>query len=581
MYCRALVCDLDGTGAGNGQLFLEVAAALAAARAQGFVTMLATGRVFAEVQALCPDLSVFDAVVAENGAIVWLPARQRTIQLGQPPPQEFLGALQARGIPFHVGAVVVGTWEQHAGAVLSLARQFAIDVQLIFNRGAMMLLPSSVNKATGVQRALEELGRSECNMVVFGDAENDLPMFAIAGVAVAPRGSVATVAAKADVRLSQPGGTGLAEYIFKLVEQGGMVPTPERHGVILGYGDDGSPAVLPASGTNLMITGDPRSGKSWLAGLVAEQFLDRGFRVCMIDPEGGNVGLAERPRVLGLGTDLPLPEPSMVPRLLRNEAISIVLDIAGLSQPAQMRYVAALLPELARVCAATGMPHWIVIEEAQYFFHESSSSLRALEGAANFVLVTYRPSLIALSVYGLVGAHVITPTLVEEERYFITSLLQARGPRDLVAGDALREIGPRRAGLLIEDPVRPRWQIFTPQPRLTVHTHHARKYAETRLSEDKGFRFVNANGSGLVARNVIEFHHAVRSVPLASLRHHLNAGDFSRWVTEVLGDERLARSLLKLELAARHGGKIDRGEILTYIEDNYLIESEPKGSGAS
>lgn len=576
MYCRVFVCDLDGTGAGDGQLFPEVAGALAAARAQGFVTILATGRIFAEVQALCPDLSVFDAVVAENGAIVCLPARQRTLQLGHPPPQEFLGALQASGIPFHVGAVIVGTWEQHAATVLSLARKFAIDFQLIFNRGAMMLLPSSVNKATGVLRALEELGRSERNTIVFGDAENDLPMFAMAGVAVAPRGAVATVAAKADAQLSRPGGSGLAEYIFRVLEQGGMVPTPERHGVILGDADDGSPAVLPASGANVMITGDPRSGKSWIAGLVAEQLLDRGVRLCMIDPEGGNVGLAERPHVLALGTDLPLPEPAAVPRLLRNEPISIILDIAGLSLSAQTRYVAAVLPELGKVAIATGMPHWIIVEEAQYFFHDSSSSLRALGGAANFVLVTYRPSLVALSVYGLVGAYVITPTLVEEERYFMTSLLQARGPRDLAAGDALRSIGPRRAGLLIDDPARPRWQIFTPQPRQTMHTHHARKYAETRLSEDKAFRFVNVDGAATVAHNVVEFHRAIRSVPLASLRHHLYAGDFSRWVSEVLGDERLARSLIKLELAARQGGKIDRSEILAYIEDNYLIEPEVK-----
>jgi hypothetical protein len=71
----------------------------------------------------------------------------------------------------------------------------------------------------------------------------------------------------------------------------------------------------------------------------------------------------------------------------------------------------------------------------------------------------------------------------------------------------------------------------------------------------------------------MEFHNAVKNVPLASLRHHLVAGDFSRWVAGVLGDEPLARGLRKLERTALAGVLPNRTEILAHIEDHYLVES--------
>jgi hydroxymethylpyrimidine pyrophosphatase-like HAD family hydrolase len=185
MYCRVLACDFDGTGATDGRLAPELAAAFSEARAKGFSTLLVTGRVHEDVQTLCTDLSMFDAVVAENGAVVCLPQRDRTIQLGAPPPAEFLSALRERGVPFQGGAVVLGTWERHAWDLFDLMRRHGIDGQIAFNRGAVMLLPTGVTKATGVRRALEELGRSEHNLVAFGDAENDLPLFALAELAVA------------------------------------------------------------------------------------------------------------------------------------------------------------------------------------------------------------------------------------------------------------------------------------------------------------------------------------------------------------------------------------------------------------
>jgi hypothetical protein len=523
------------------------------------------------VQALCADLSMFDGVVAENGAVVCLPGLGRTIQIGQPPPEHFLGELLALGVPFHAGAVVVGTWDRHTHEVLNLIRRFGSDTQLVFNRDALMLLPAGVNKAVGVRRALEELGRSERNLIAFGDAENDLPLFATAGIAVAARGAVPAVAARADHQLSHPGGAGVAQYIHQVLQQSGIMATPARHNLMLGMAIDGAAAMLPASGVNVMVTGDPRSGKSWLAGLVAEDLIEQEYRICIIDPEGDYLSLGQRPHVLLLGHELGLPDPTAVPHLMRSEPVSLVLNLASLPVGAQVTYVDAVLAELERCSALSGIPQWILVDEAQYFFHAPESHTPRFAGTVNYLFATYRPSLLSSVLVAAVNAHLVTHTAVDEERYFITSLLRERGPENLVAADALAQLDLQHAGLLLEDPSNPCWQVFRPAARVTAHAHHARKYAATGLPEHTAFRFLRTDGTPVVAHNVVEFHRAVEQVPMESLRHHLANGDFSRWVSEVLGDQQLSRGLRKLERAVAAGGAPDRGEILAHVEDHYLI----------
>ncbi|MGE5215876.1 MAG: HAD hydrolase family protein [Chloroflexota bacterium] len=572
MYCRVIACDFDGTGATDGHPAPELYATLAEARAQGIVTLLVTGRVLEDVQRACEELSPFDGVVAENGAVVYLCALGRTIQMGAPPPEHFLGELRAQGVPFHTGAVVVGTWEQHAGKLLELIRRFGIDGQMIFNRAALMLLPSGINKAVGVRRALDELGRSERNMVAFGDAENDIPLLIGAEVGVAARASTPAVLALADDRLSQPGGAGVAQFIRRLIQSGGILPNPPRRVVTLGKDQAGTAVTLLTAGFNLMISGDPRSGKSWIAGLLAEQLIEAGYRLCIIDPEGDYGQMGQRSQIITFGDDLALPAPAAAARLLSTEPLSVVFTLAALKTGAQVDYVGQLLAALEEIRAGTGVPHWIMIDEAHYFFFPQSPCLRYLSSATgNICLVTYRPSLIAEEAYNSVGAFLFTNTKVEEERYFVTKILQARGEPGMAARTALEGLKPPWAGLLLSEGSNHRWHLFIPGERITRHAHHARKYADARLPEDKAFRFYNTDGP-LTAYNMNEFYRAIQTASSVSLRHHLIAGDFSRWVDDVIGDQQLARGLRKLERTIPAGAMPDRTEILAHIADHYLIE---------
>lgn len=573
MYCRAIACDFDGTGATNGHPAPELYAALAAARAQGMVTLLVTGRVLEEVQRACEELSPFDAVVAENGAVIYLCSLGRTIQIAAPPPEHFLGELRAQGVPFHTGAVIVGTWEQHAYKLLELIRRFGLDAQLIFNRSALMMLPSGINKATGIRRALEELGRSERNLIAFGDAENDIPMLNVAEIGVAARDSVPAVLALTDDRVSQPGGAGVASYIRKILHPGAVIPTPGRRAVLLGKDSQGFDVTLPSSGTNVVVSGDPRSGKSWIAGLLAEQLVEKGYRVCIVDPEGDYAPTSERRKVVAFGHEAPLLSPAAAAKLLGGEELSVVLTLANLTLEQQVSYFDQLLARLQPLRERTGCPHWIIVDEAQYFFRAHSPCLKYLGSpTGTFCLVTYRPSLLAGEVYGATGAHILTSTKVEEERYFVTKILQAQHAIHMPAHEALEALRGSRVGLLMADAKRP-WRVFTPVERVTRHAHHARKYADTRLPDDKAFRFLHA-GNDLAAHNMMEFYQLVRNLPAPSLRHHLLAGDFSRWVADVLGDQQLARGLRKLERSMPAGAIPDPLEILEHIEDHYQIKPE-------
>lgn len=53
----------------------------------------------------------------------------------------------------------------------------------------------------------------------------------------------------------------------------GQIPSPRvgRRKTILGYSPTGSAVSLPMLGRNVLVAGDPRSGKAWIAGLLAER----------------------------------------------------------------------------------------------------------------------------------------------------------------------------------------------------------------------------------------------------------------------------------------------------------------------
>ncbi|HEY8078819.1 MAG TPA: HAD hydrolase family protein, partial [Labilithrix sp.] len=143
MRYRALATDYDGTLAENGKVRSEVLVLLRRWRASGRRLILVTGRELEDLLATFPQLDVFDEVVAENGALLYKPSPPREQPLAAPPPPAFVAALRARGVtPISCGRIIVATWQPHETVVLDVIRELGLELEVVFNKGAVMILPT-------------------------------------------------------------------------------------------------------------------------------------------------------------------------------------------------------------------------------------------------------------------------------------------------------------------------------------------------------------------------------------------------------------------------------------------------------
>ena len=65
--------------------------------------------------------------------------------------------------------MIVSTRVPHESAVLEAIRQFGLDLQVIFNKGAVMILPAGHNKASGLAAALDTAHYQFCVIDPEGD----------------------------------------------------------------------------------------------------------------------------------------------------------------------------------------------------------------------------------------------------------------------------------------------------------------------------------------------------------------------------------------------------------------------------
>src|SRR3989337_801534 len=199
MRYLALCTDYDGTIAHHGIVDEATIDALTRLRQSGRKLIMVTGREIGDLIAIFPRLDLFELVVAENGALLYRPQTREERPLGDAPLPEFVAALQARGVaPLSVGRTLVATFEPHEQTVLEVIRDLGLELQVIFNKGAVMVLPSGLNKASGLKAALMELNLSVHNTVGVGDAENDHAFLSICECSVAVANALPAVKERAD-----------------------------------------------------------------------------------------------------------------------------------------------------------------------------------------------------------------------------------------------------------------------------------------------------------------------------------------------------------------------------------------------
>jgi HAD superfamily hydrolase (TIGR01484 family) len=228
MTIRTLATDYDGTIATHGTVDPDTLDALRRLRDAGGTLILVTGRELPQLKQVFPQLGLFHIVVAENGAVLYWPEGQREKTLCEPPEEAFVRALHERGVkPLSVGRVIVATYEPHETTVLAVIRDLGLERQVIFNKGAVMVLPSGVNKASGLTSALAELGIDAANVAGVGDAENDHALLQLCGLGAAVANALPSLKEHADLVLAATHGAGVSELIAGMLD-GTIDATPRR-----------------------------------------------------------------------------------------------------------------------------------------------------------------------------------------------------------------------------------------------------------------------------------------------------------------------------------------------------------------
>lgn len=222
---EVLATDYDGTLAHHGTVSAETLAAVGRLRASGKKLVLVTGRELEELKTVFPEIGLCDLVVAENGALLYWPQDGRIKLIGEPAPAAFVERLRARGVPVAVGRVIVATVEPHEIAVLQTIKEMGLELEVIFNKGAVMILPTGVNKATGLREGLARLGLSTRQVIGVGDAENDHAFLRICGAGIAVANALPTLKERADFVTERRAGEGVTELIDHLLANN-FQPTP-------------------------------------------------------------------------------------------------------------------------------------------------------------------------------------------------------------------------------------------------------------------------------------------------------------------------------------------------------------------
>ena len=566
MFFVALATDYDGTLAQHGEVDAATRQAIEDLRQSGRKVILVTGRTLADLADAFGDLKPFDVVVAENGALLFVPAKKEEIPLAEPPPQALVDRLKELGVkPLAVGRTIIATWEPNESLVLNAIRDLGLEQHIIFNKGAVMVLPSEINKASGLKSALKRLRLSPHNVVGIGDAENDQAFLSSCGCAVAVNNALPTVKAKADFVVSDHG-SGVIELAHMLTNDdlASVRPRVPRDQPVVGHKSDGV-ALTVSPFETVLVTGASGSGKSTIVTALLEQMRDFAYQFCVVDPEGDYSELRD---VVTLGDSKQAPRIGEALELLESPETSIVVNLLAIDPPERPHFLAKLLPELAKMRAVSGRPHWLVFDEVHH-------CLPAKWHPAPTTLPRELPAAIAVTVH---------PEEVAPEFLSLVSTVIGVGDGALQAINKFCEVTGRMSPKAAATPQADQVLVYGCEDRLELVTarrpkekqkRHIRKYAEGELGEDKSFYFRGPEGAlNLRAQNLSTFLQLAAGVDDKTWLHHLRAGAYSQWFRNAIKDDGLASEAVPIEQDHSLTAADSRARIRDIVERRYTAPAK-------
>lgn len=562
MRYLALATDFDNTLASEGRVSAAARDALGRLRASGRRAILVTGRRLDDLLRSCECSELFDYVVAENGALLYEPKSREVTLLAGPPPGRLVEALRRRGVqPLEVGKVIVATHAPHEANVLEAIRELGLELQVIFNLGAVMVLPPGINKGAGTRLALRKLGMSPHEAVAVGDAENDHSLLQLAECPVAVANAVPSIREIAAFVTRGAAGEGVAELIEELVANDleRAEAWLERHHVALGTRPDRTTVWLPPYGRNVLVAGASGSGKSTFATGLIERLAEHRYQVCVIDPEGDYVGLST---LVTIGNQRHAPGIGEVTAVLRDPYVHANASLLGVRLADRPAYFAQLAAHLQAMRLRSGRPHWLVVDEAHHLLPGHWGHTPQL--LRECVFVTVHPDRLAPSVIGSIDVLIVVGASPNRAlREFAAA--SGRRPAELPGEQRKDHV---TCWLLRSDEGPFAMRVI---PGRAERIRHHRKYAEGDVRY-KSFYFRGPEGKhNLRAQNLNIFCQIAEGISEDTWMFHLCRHDYSRWMRDVIRNSDLAAAVEDIERRADLAPVQSRALVCAAIEARYTL----------
>ena len=125
--------------------------------------------------------------------------------------------------------------------MLEAIRDLGLELQIVFNKGAVMVLPAGVNKAFGLDHALKEMKLSRHDTVGVGDAENDHAFLQLCEFSAAVSNALPAVKEAVELVLPADHGAGVEFLIDQILSDDlrSFETLSKRHHLTIANSDSG------------------------------------------------------------------------------------------------------------------------------------------------------------------------------------------------------------------------------------------------------------------------------------------------------------------------------------------------------
>lgn len=209
--------DLDGTltKGGEDRITTELRSMLAQFKKTGWLLILATGRDKKYLESRDDLRSLFDGWVCEAGASIYVISTNEYKILVNDRWLQFINEIKKLECVILKENTVNLLSRECIEKVDEVASKLGVEYKVLNNKGALLLLPSDIDKSTGLRELLRLLD-FQGFLVAVGDSEIDIEMLKNADFKASPSNADQAVREIVDYLSSRENGEGVIDILENL-----------------------------------------------------------------------------------------------------------------------------------------------------------------------------------------------------------------------------------------------------------------------------------------------------------------------------------------------------------------------------